>query len=87
MRQQTLDREIRIVGRVRTGRAADDASSSVSAKVAFVTDADKGLGAYVGITDGAAWRLPSAQDPERGWTERRTIFRRISHTNGRWLGT
>lgn len=37
----------------RTGRAADNAPSSVSAKVAFVTDAYKGFGAYVGITDGA----------------------------------
>ena len=50
----------------RTRGAADDAPSAVSAKVAFVTDAHKGLGAYVGITDRAAWRLPSAQASKDG---------------------
>ena len=36
----------------RTGRTTDDASSSVSAKVAFVTDPNEGLRTYVGITNG-----------------------------------
>ena len=71
-----------------TGRTTDDASSSVSAKVAFVTNADKRLRAYVGITDRAAWRREWVNASRaRGYRKKRTIFRHTFRRDGRWLIT
>ena len=66
-----------------TGRTTDDASSSVSAKVAFVTDADKGLGAYVGVTHGAGRAVRTEPSGRKGNKMRQlTISRRTFRIDG-----
>ena len=70
-------------GMRRTRGTTDDAPSAISAKVAFVTDAHKGLGAYVGVTHGAGRAVRTEPSGRKGNKMRQlTISRRTFRIDG-----